>query len=161
MKIPKSLLVFLLIFQFYVFFVDCPISFGQYSFDAWTTDDGLPQNGVREIAQTTDGYLWFTTFDGLVRFDGVRFTTFNKGNSKGIINNRFTNLHSDKNGVLYASTMDDGVLTVYKNGVFSSYKSEEIPGDYIRMIRSDKNGEVMFLAVDPKTKNRKLVSPAR
>lgn len=26
------------------------------------------------ILQTHDGYLWLTTFDGLVRFDGVRFT---------------------------------------------------------------------------------------
>ena len=30
------------------------------------------------------------TFDGLVRFDGVRFTTFGTGNTKGIVNNRFT-----------------------------------------------------------------------
>ena len=35
---------------------------------------------MRDIVQTRDGYLWFTTFDGLVRFDGVRFTVFNKSN---------------------------------------------------------------------------------
>jgi hypothetical protein len=40
----------------------------QYRFDSFTTDNGLPQNGVRRIAQTPDGYLWFTTFDELVRF---------------------------------------------------------------------------------------------
>src|SRR5688500_13615285 len=34
----------------------------QFRFDSWTTDNGLPQNGVRGIAQTPDGYLWFTTF---------------------------------------------------------------------------------------------------
>jgi len=61
--------------------VECRISFGQYRFDTWTTDNGLPQNGLREITQTPDGYLWFTTFDGLVRFDGVRFTTFDKANN--------------------------------------------------------------------------------
>src|SRR6266550_612745 len=38
----------------------------QYRFDHWTADNGLPQNSVREILQTQDGYLWFTTFDGLV-----------------------------------------------------------------------------------------------
>jgi ligand-binding sensor domain-containing protein len=73
----------------------------QYRFDTWTTDNGLPQNGVRAITQTPDGYLWFTTFDGLVRFDGIRFTTFGTGNTKGIINNRFTGLYSDKDGALY------------------------------------------------------------
>ena len=153
MKPPKRLLVFVLIFQFYVSFIDCPDLLGQYSFDTWTTDDGLPQNGVREIAQTPDGYLWFTTFDGLVRFDGVKFTTFNKSNTKEIINNRFTNLHTDKNGTLYASTMDDGVLTVYQNGTFSSYSSEKIPGAYIRMMKPDKNGETRFLIIDQKRKS--------
>ena len=39
----------------------------QYRFDHWTADNGLPQNSVRDIVQTRDGYLWLTTFDGLVR----------------------------------------------------------------------------------------------
>gem|GEM_PF-3760681 len=81
MNSPKRLIVFLLIFHLYFCLVECRISFGQYRFDTWTTDNGLPQNGLREITQTPDGYLWFTTFDGLVRFDGVRFTTFDKANN--------------------------------------------------------------------------------
>ena len=74
--------------------------YAEYRFDSWTTDNGLPQNGLREITQTPDGYLWFTTFDGLVRFDGVKFKTFNKGNTKGILNSRFMRLNSDKDGTL-------------------------------------------------------------
>ncbi len=54
----------------------------QYRFDQWTTDQGLPQNSVNSILQTVDGYIWFTTLDGLVRFDGVKFTVFNKSNRK-------------------------------------------------------------------------------
>ncbi len=53
-------------------------AFAQYRFDHWTADNGLPQNSVRDIVQTRDGYLWLTTFDGLVRFDGVRFTVFSR-----------------------------------------------------------------------------------
>ena len=52
--------------------------FAQYRFDYWTADNGLPQNSVRDIVQTRDGYLWPATFDGLVRFDGVRFTVFSR-----------------------------------------------------------------------------------
>ena len=44
----------------------------------WTVDDGLPQNIVRGLHQTPDGYLWIATLDGLARFDGVRFTVFDK-----------------------------------------------------------------------------------
>jgi len=57
-------------------FVALPPTFAfnaQYRFETWTTDNGLPQNGGRSIGQTSDGYLWFTTFYGLVRFDGVNF----------------------------------------------------------------------------------------
>lgn len=120
----------------------------EYRFDSWTTDNGLPQNGLRALAQTPDGYLWFTTFDGLVRFDGVKFTTFNKSNTKGIINNRFTGIHCDKEGVLYATTMEDGILTVYRDGVFSTYTPEEVPGHYIERMKPDANGEVRFFVED-------------
>src|SRR5687767_6979859 len=45
-----------------------------YSVRVWQTDDGLPQNSVHAITQSADGYLWVGTHEGLVRFDGVRFT---------------------------------------------------------------------------------------
>ncbi len=151
----KKLLVVILLFHLYLCFAVCPEIRGEYRFDSWTTDNGLPQNGLREITQTPDGYLWFTTFDGLVRFDGVKFTTFNKGNTKGIINSRFTGVFCDKDGTLYATTQEDGVLTIYKNGTFTSYTSEQVPGHYIELIKPDKNGELRFLTVEGKDHTRK------
>jgi ligand-binding sensor domain-containing protein len=35
----------------------------EYGFDGWTTANGLPQNTVRGIMQTPDGYLWLSTLD--------------------------------------------------------------------------------------------------
>ncbi|MGB7209139.1 MAG: diguanylate cyclase [Pyrinomonadaceae bacterium] len=132
--------------------------YGQYRFDTWTTDNGLPQNGVRQITQTPEGYLWFTTFDGLVRFDGVRFTTFNKSNTKGIINNRFTGIFGDTDGTLYATTMEDGILTTYRNGVFSSLTSDQVPGHYIGRIERDATGKLRFLAEDDERTSRSWYS---
>src|SRR5688572_19685637 len=57
----------------------------QYSIDTWTTADGLPQNSVTAMAQTTDGYLWLGTFNGLVRFDGTRFTVFDRDNVPALV----------------------------------------------------------------------------
>src|SRR5215472_9803238 len=48
---------------------------------SWQTDDGLPENSATAMVQTPDGYLWFGTFNGLVRFDGVKFTVFNPQNT--------------------------------------------------------------------------------
>ena len=107
----------------------CGEASAQYHFDTWTTDNGLPQNGVRQITQTPDGYLWFTTFDGLVRFDGVRFTVQLR-HTTGIINNRFTSLRVAADGTLYAAMTENGTLSVYRDSVFSSYDSGQVPGPY-------------------------------
>lgn len=131
---------------------------GQYRFDAWTTDNGLPQNGVRQITQTPEGYLWFTTFDGLVRFDGLRFTTFNKSNTKGIINNRFTGLFGDKDGTLYATTMEDGILTVFQNGTFNSYTSDQVPGHYISKVEHRDGEQIRVLVEDEDRTSRSWYS---
>ncbi|HEY7118450.1 MAG TPA: PAS domain S-box protein, partial [Tepidisphaeraceae bacterium] len=42
-----------------------------YLIDAWETDDGMPENSATAMVQIPDGYLWFGTFNGLVRFDGA------------------------------------------------------------------------------------------
>src|SRR5687768_8688609 len=119
MKPRQKIFIFLIVFYIYGFLAGCLPVFAEYSFDSWTTDDGLPQNSVREIAQTPDGYLWFTTFDGVVRFDGVKFTTFSKNDTKGIVNNRFSGIYySERDDALYMTTNEGGILTVYKNGAF-------------------------------------------
>ena len=43
--------------------------------------DGLPINTITALVQTRDGYLWLGTNDGVARFDGVRFTVYNAGNT--------------------------------------------------------------------------------
>ena len=59
--------------------VSCPtLALTQSRFDSWTTENGLPQNSVRDIVQTRDGYLWLATEGGLVRFDGARFVVFDR-----------------------------------------------------------------------------------
>jgi hypothetical protein len=115
----------------------------QYRFDHWTTDDGLPQNTVRNLVQTRDGYLWFTTFDGLVRFDGVRFTVFDKGNTPGIVSNRFQQIREDKDGALFAMTEEE-FLTVYRNGVFTSYTpATGLPGQRVAWLNFDVEHQVI------------------
>ena len=111
-----------------------------FGFDTWTTANGLPQNTVNGLAQTPDGYLWLATFDGLARFDGVRFVIFDRGNSKGIVNNRFVKVFADKDGTIWAAT-ENGVLTVYRNGEFTSYATPEGLRETITAIKADAEGK--------------------
>ena len=55
-----------------------------YLVDVWTSDKGLPDSSVTTIAQTPEGYLWIGTYNGLTRFDGVRFVTFDPANTPAL-----------------------------------------------------------------------------
>jgi signal transduction histidine kinase/ligand-binding sensor domain-containing protein len=113
--------------------------------DHWTADDGLPQNTIFALLQTRDGYLWFTTLDGLVRYDGVRFTVFARGQISGLASNRFNNLCEDAAGDLWIGT-EDGGLTRYRSGRFTTYtRRDGLPSDYIRGLFND--GERGMLVV--------------
>jgi signal transduction histidine kinase/ligand-binding sensor domain-containing protein len=115
----------------------------QYSFTSWTADSGIPQNTVYSILQTRDGYLWFTTLDGLVRFDGVTFTIFNKSNTPGLNSNRFNSLLEDGNGNLWIGT-DDGGLSRYDDGKFTTYTTEDgLPHNQVKALFSDNEGRLV------------------
>ena len=46
----------------------------QYIHTSWRTEDGSAPAGMYTVAQTSDGFLWFSAFSQLMyRFDGVRF----------------------------------------------------------------------------------------
>jgi ligand-binding sensor domain-containing protein len=47
-----------------------PARSGEWLLKTWETEDGLPENSATAMVQTAEGYLWFGTFRGLVRFDG-------------------------------------------------------------------------------------------
>ncbi len=135
----------------------------KYSFDQWSTDNGLPHNSVRRIVQTPDGYLWVTTFDGLARFDGVRFTVFNSINTKEITDNRFFDAFVEDDGTLWASMLNGSVVR-YKDGKFKSFDIRKL-GDKASntIFKKDKKGNLLFIsgtAADNQTyylKNNELV----
>ena len=96
---------------------------GQLRFDSWTTESGLPQNSVNDILQTRDGYLWVATFGGLVRFDGLRFTIFDRS-VPGIESQRIQALHEDRGGTLWAATEDSMVIR-YRNERFTTFRMSD------------------------------------
>jgi signal transduction histidine kinase/ligand-binding sensor domain-containing protein len=76
---------------------------------AWLSDEGLPDNNVRGIAQTADGFLWVGTVGGLVRFDGDRFDEFSPLNVEGLPVRGIRTLLLDKSDRLWLS-MDRGFV---------------------------------------------------
>ena len=120
--------------------------FAQYHFDKWTTEQGLPQNSVLSITQTRDGYLWLATFDGLVRFDGVRFTIFNKNNTPQLTSNRVHAVHCTADGALWIGT--DVSLLRLQDGKFTTFSTRDgLPGNQIEELKDDGQGGLLVRAL--------------
>lgn len=114
----------------------------QYRQDVWTESDGLPQASVQAITQTKDGYLWIGTRDGLVRFDGVRFTIFNAEDVPGLGANDIRALYQDREGNLWIGTFNGGVSR-YRDGRFTLYtKADGLPNNGVLEILQDREGAI-------------------
>lgn len=132
-----SLLI--LLFARLAFALDPQKSLTQYIHTRWETEAGLPQNSVSAILQTRDGYLWVGTFAGLARFDGVRFTVFDRGNTPGIKNDGVWAMAEGRDGTLWIATSEG--LTSYRNGQFNTYTTlDGLPHNLIYSLYVDREG---------------------
>ena len=110
--------------------------------DKWDTTNGLPQSSVLSLAQTPDGYLWFGTEIGLVRFDGVRFTLFDKKELKGIGSDQVSALLADRAGNLWIGT-NGGGLARLSHGKLSVFTAKTgLQSDTISCLRQDARGAI-------------------
>ncbi|WP_157886090.1 two-component regulator propeller domain-containing protein [Chryseobacterium glaciei] len=55
-------------------------------------DNGLPQNSVKDIVKDKYGFIWLSTDSGIVGYDGLSFTTYNK---LAVTNLHFGNFYGD------------------------------------------------------------------
>ncbi|MES2772749.1 MAG: ATP-binding protein [Bacteroidota bacterium] len=64
---------------------------GGYEITAhFTNDNGLPQNSINAMAQDPNGFIWMTTYGGIVRYDGQNLRVFTAANTPAMPNNSFS-----------------------------------------------------------------------
>jgi ligand-binding sensor domain-containing protein/signal transduction histidine kinase len=108
----------------------------------WRTQDGLPENRIRAISQTPDGYLWIGTSGGLARFDGVRFVVYARSNTPAMTGDDISALAVARDGSLWAAT-DGGGLLHYQDGHFRSFGPKQgLANEFVRAVLVDRRGDV-------------------
>lgn len=90
----------------------------QYGMDLWR--EGLPQLSVHVVSQTTDGYLWAGTQQGLVRLNGTRVAIFDTHTTPQLAGNVVWALAAERSGGLWIGSVPGG-LTHYAQGRFERY----------------------------------------
>ncbi len=97
----------------------------------WGMDEGLPTNRVIKIESDQNGFLWLATDNGLVRFDGFKFTTYNSLNSKLISDNLITNVFTNlKKEICFTVSKNHlntskNYLVKQSNGIFEAIYSKD------------------------------------
>ncbi|MBI3450369.1 MAG: ATP-binding protein [Acidobacteria bacterium] len=113
-----------------------------YNLRTWGTDDGLPSDAVIDLAQTPDGYLWAGTNAGLARFDGVRFTVFDRRNTPELPSDQCGPLLVTKEGLLWIGAMG-GAIARYDGRRFTTFgRAEGSKFEYATYFLSDAAGRL-------------------
>jgi signal transduction histidine kinase/ligand-binding sensor domain-containing protein len=105
----------------------------------WTTEQGLPQNRIACLKQTRDGYLWIGTWFGLVRFDGVHFTVFNKFNTPELVSDTVEALAEDTEGTLWVGT-ENGLVSYREHQFHRLTTADGLPDPIVPRLLSSRAG---------------------
>jgi ligand-binding sensor domain-containing protein/signal transduction histidine kinase/CheY-like chemotaxis protein len=108
--------------------------------DNWQMDQGLPVNSIISVAQTADGWLFFGTEEGLVRFDGRNFLVMNRSTIPDLKVNFISVLLGSRDTSLWIGTEGDGLFW-YKNNTFIKYSTANgLSDDQVFTLCEDSTG---------------------
>lgn len=93
----------------FFFFLLFSFSNAQFSSAWYNTDNGLPQNSVKDIIKDKFGFIWLATDNGLVKYDGLNFITFE--------NLPISNLHFEN----FLGNIENDTIVIYNN-----YEKEKV-----------------------------------
>jgi signal transduction histidine kinase/ligand-binding sensor domain-containing protein len=137
-------------FELIFFFTLCmghihsQVIFDDYTFESWSTKDGLPTDLILNIAIDTNNFIWFNTYEGLVQFDGVKFNIYSAALYPEIKSNNIYSPVIDKNNTLWATTQFGSLIQI-KNGKLKTYT---LPYQMDRIVSEFDNGD--YLSFTPK-----------
>jgi len=125
---------------------DGPPPLRDYAIDVWTSRNGLPHNSLRDIAQTPEGHLWFATWEGLVRYNGLDFTVFDRSTTPGLRDNGVGALLVDRSGGLWISDSRGNVTRRGADGRWQVWEHRpDTPQVLIQAMQMDSHGRLWLL----------------
>jgi len=115
-------------------------------FDALTTADGLPSQIIHNTYQDSEGYMWVSTEEAVVRYDGYEFKPYYENLTEGVNLRGATNFYEDRGGQLWAIN-GGGILHRYhRNDGRFEHISLPLEGGWsvasVHGIAEDKSGNL-------------------
>lgn len=122
---------------------DAAVQLRDYTHDSWNSRDGLPHNTILGITQSREGYLWLATWEGLVRYNGNEFRTFDRSSQPALRDSAISALHAGRDGGLWFAD-SRGSLGRWLPGDNVRFwgRAEGLPGNGIDSLYEDDRGQV-------------------
>src|SRR5688572_11740319 len=118
-----------------------------YRIRSWSGGEGIRLGNVRQIVQDKDGYLWLASSAGLVRFDGVRFSTTGIVEAVDLPSVQSRTVYIARDEALWVGYGSGrGVYRIRDGQVLGTYLQNQITG-FVSAITEDRAG-VMWIAHD-------------
>ena len=128
-----------------VFALDPQQTLAQLYHTSWNAKQGVGGN-VTALAQTTDGYLWVGTTDGLLRFDGISFEPY-QPETGSLMATSVSALMAVPDGGLWVGFSRGGASFVH-NGKVTNYSDREgFPVSTVRCFARDRTGTIWAAVV--------------
>jgi len=111
-------------------------------------DDNLSTSTANQILQTADHYIWFATYNGLIRYDGTRYDLFNGYANDEFKGNSIRCLYEDSKGRLWIGTNDSGIYYFVNDHFYQPKGSEELNQSMILGITEDRKQNIWLASPD-------------
>ncbi|WP_353066924.1 two-component regulator propeller domain-containing protein [Tunturibacter psychrotolerans] len=108
----------------------------QYGHKIWRIGENGLDSSPKAIAQTTDGYIWVGTANGLSRFDGMRFTHWTPPVGERLPGQEVSQLLGGRDGSLYVGT-ELGLARVTNGHVYQYPEKQRLPGPFLEDSHND------------------------
>jgi PAS domain S-box-containing protein len=132
------------LFNSFLYAQKIPIDEREHDFffeEVWTKDLNRSLSSIESLIQTSDGYIWIATNNGLFRYNGDRFVNYTGQNTPLFFNTIIHCLHEDINKTLWIGTNKG--LMYYENRQFHFFEPDStLKTCPISTISSDENGNV-------------------
>lgn len=145
-----------LLYDWYLFFVICIAIFPNWIFaEEWrsfTTPHGLASNKINSMVADNHGNIWFGTWNGLSKFNGI-WHTYRNESGEGLVENHVNTVYKENDGHIWVGTVK-GVCWIDPNSdlknpnnwlnITSSITDSNLANDDVRSIIEDKYGNMWF-----------------
>ncbi|WP_175402765.1 sensor histidine kinase [Mangrovivirga cuniculi] len=89
----------------------------------WSGKNSLISNNITSSLKSKSGYIWITSYNGIMRFDGVNIDVFDRRNLPFLITDAFYQIYETPDSTLFFVSQGSG-LVKYTDGKFSQVKSK-------------------------------------